>query len=113
MTYGTTYNFYQSPSDRSVICTTYYKGQIIKGIAKCDPADTFDLERGKELAYLRCRKKLLKRKVDRAVDVYSQTVEAVCTANKRRQRAIEFFNDASNEYKEITQALEELETELK
>ena len=113
MTYGTTYNFYQSPSDRSVICTTYYKGQIVKGVAKCDPADVFDLERGKQLAYLRCRKKLLKKKVDRAVDVYANACEAVCAATKRRQRAIEFFNDTSNEYKEITQALEELESELK
>jgi hypothetical protein len=112
ITYGDNYNFYYSQATRSVICTTYYKGKIVKGVAKCDPNDTFDLETGRQLAYLRCRKKFFKRKFERAADTYARAVVEANRAEDRRQRAVEFINDATRELNEVKQALATLETEL-
>ncbi len=112
ITYEDTYHFYQSSADRSVICTTYYKGKLVKSIAKCDPNDSFDLETGKKLAYLRCKRKFLRRKHARAAEAYANAVVAVRKAEERRQNAIDFFNDTASEFREVNRALAELETAL-
>lgn len=52
-TYGSKHHFHHNPKNNNVICTTTYKNQTIRGIAKCDPEDDFVLENGQYLAYLR------------------------------------------------------------
>ena len=60
-----TYSF----SENRVYCMTFYAGKTVKGVAKRDPEDEFDLEAGKKLARARCnyklRKKQLKNKIKR------------------------------------------------
>ena len=48
----TKYQFYSF--NNTIIALSHYKGKIIKGIAKCHPDDEFNLEKGKELAMVRC-----------------------------------------------------------
>lgn len=43
---------------KMVVVTTKYEGKTIKGVAKCAPEDTFDVEVGTKLAKLRCLSKL-------------------------------------------------------
>lgn len=43
---------------KMVVVTTKYEGKTIKGVAKCAPEDTFDVEVGTKLAKLRCIDKL-------------------------------------------------------
>jgi hypothetical protein len=40
-------------SDKVVVYLTTYKGQLFRGISKCNLTDTFDLEFGKKLAKYR------------------------------------------------------------
>ena len=60
-----TYSF----SENRVYCMTFYAGKTVKGVAKRDPEDEFDLEAGKKLAKARCnyklRQKQLKNKIKR------------------------------------------------
>ena len=53
------YKFYTNNKD-IVIAVSSYAGKRVKGIAKLNPADTFDLEYGKRLAQYRCDIKVLK-----------------------------------------------------
>ena len=62
-----------------VIAVSTYAGKTVKGRAKCDPRDGYDLEKGKELAAARCAEKV---------------------ASKRTKRAVRKFADASNKYRE-------------
>lgn len=112
ITYGDNYNFYYSESTRSVICTTYYKGKLIKAAAKCDPADTFDMETGKKLAYLRCRYKFFKKKSAHAAFTYAAAVSEHIKARNRRQKAAEFLSDVTHELRDTTNMLNTLETDL-
>ena len=50
------YTFYIA--DNKVTCVTHYAGKEVKGIAKCDPNDTFDSEYGRRLAQARADKKV-------------------------------------------------------
>ena len=41
--YGEKYHFYHNVETGVVVCTRLYKSQIIRGTAKCDPKDDFDI----------------------------------------------------------------------
>lgn len=58
------YRFYVNGNQ--VICVSSYAKKPIKGVAKCSPEDTFNLEIGKQLAKLRCDAKVAKQRVKRA-----------------------------------------------
>lgn len=103
--YGNKHNFYYDSNNRTVICTTYYKGKTVKGTAKCDPGDSFDEKVGKKLAFLRCKQKTSKRKLASAIAAYKDADDAVARAELRRKKAVAFLADA-------TSALTEAEREL-
>lgn len=46
--------------DNVVMAIVHHAGHTFKGIAKCDPQDTFDLEYGKKIARIRCLIKINK-----------------------------------------------------
>ena len=45
-------------SDKEVICEYSWRGRRYYGKAKCHPSDTFDLEKGKKLAFARANLKV-------------------------------------------------------
>jgi hypothetical protein len=79
--YGEKYHFYHNAETGTIVCTTLYKGQMVRGIAKCSPEDDFDIEIGKKLAYLRCKQKFFKKKVKRACQAYKDAVVANARTN--------------------------------
>ena len=44
-----------SINGNTVYCMTYYAGKTIKGVAKCDPEDEFDITLGKKIALTRAQ----------------------------------------------------------
>lgn len=46
--------------DNVVMAIVRHCGHTFKGIAKCDPRDTFDIELGKKIARIRCLVKINK-----------------------------------------------------
>ena len=59
------YVFYTTKN--KVIAVSTYAGKIVKGIAKCNPIDEYDLEKGKKLAAARCNVKVAEKRCKRAV----------------------------------------------
>jgi hypothetical protein len=95
--YGDKYNFYYLDNG-TIICTTYYKGKLVRGIAKCSPDDTFDINVGRRLAYLRCKAKYMKVKCKHAENVFSSTLKVYLKAQKDLKKANAFSSDALAEF---------------
>ena len=58
------YRFIQAGD--KVIAISTFAGKTVRGVAKCDPRDDFDIETGKEIAATRCAYKIAKRRAARA-----------------------------------------------
>jgi hypothetical protein len=69
-----------------VIAVSTYAGKIVRGIAKCNPVDEFDVERGKVLAAARCNLKVAKKRRTRAAKKYQEAIE------KQRQATDHMFD---------------------
>ncbi len=104
-TYGIKYQFYYNEDKNSVVCTTVYKGQTIRAIAKCDPEDTFNLEVGKKIAYLRCKQKFARKKLIHAGAVYRDSFSKYERSKRNLDKAAEFVSDSVHQLKEANEAL--------
>lgn len=74
------YKFYNS--DNKVVALGSFAGKTVRGVAKCDPADTFSLEDGKELAAARCEAKIAEK---RAKCAFNKLVEAIRDFEKAKE----------------------------
>lgn len=92
------YRFIQN--DNNVICLSSYAKRAVRGIAKCSPADEFDLETGKKLAQLRCDTKIAEKRLIRAREKYSESVDALNKALKYYDDMWEYYLDSLEQYKE-------------
>ena len=99
-----TYNI----SDKKVYCMTYYAGKTIKGIAKCDPEDTFNEQSGKDLSKARCDVKLTKKKLDRCNKRVLLAAAELEAAQKRYNNALKYQDEALVTYMNARDSLEEL-----
>ena len=66
-----TYRVYETPN--RVIAVSSFADQTVRGVAKCNPADEFDSEKGTALATARCGVKIAEKRVKRA---YAKVDEA-------------------------------------
>lgn len=91
-----------------VIAVSTYAGKTVKGRAKCDPRDGFDLEKGKKLAAARCAEKVAKKRAKRAVrkfaDALNKHREAKCYLDKMSQYVID-SEKAYEDAKEYTASI--------
>ena len=101
-----TYSF----SENRVYCMTFYAGKTVKGVAKRNPEDEFDLEVGKKLARARCeyklRKKQLKNKLKRCEIAESELM----IAQNHARNAVIYKVEAEENLKAAKKALEEIES---
>ena len=104
-----TYSF----SENRVYCMTFYAGKTVKGVAKRDPEDEFDLEVGKKLARARCeyklRKKQLKNKLKRCEIAESELM----IAQNHARNAVIYKVEAEANLETAKRALEEIEASLR
>ena len=53
--------FFKDESGKDTVCArSTYAGKTVKGYAKCDPRDNYDVESGKALAAARCTAQMVK-----------------------------------------------------
>ena len=100
------YRYYNS--DKTVVAVSTYAGKTVRGVAKCDPSDTFTLDTGKKLAAARCNLKLASRRVKNAENKRNEAFVALEAAQKRVIEMNSYYNDAiacqeaaANELEEI------------
>ena len=111
-TYGKKYHFYYNEENQTIVCTTIYKGQMVRGIAKCSPEDNFDIDIGKRLAYFRCKQKFAQKKLNRALKVYKDAVAMEAKARNDFSKAAEFVSDSGHQLRLASNELINLEREL-
>jgi hypothetical protein len=112
MEYEWKYQFHYNSENKMIICTTTYKGQTIRGVAKCGPDDEFNMAIGKKLAYLRCRQKFAKKKLKRALKAHEDAVKVEAKAKNNLYKATEFVNDSDCQLETATDELTNFEREL-
>ena len=74
------YKFYQTKTAdgfQKIIAVATYAGKTVRGVAICDPKDTFDPDFGKKLAAARCEAKVALKRLNRATVKYNEAQDAV------------------------------------
>lgn len=110
--YGDKYHFYYNFANNTVVCITFYKGQTIRGAAKCNPDDNFNLDVGRRLAYLRCKQKFAKKKLKHSRKVYNESAIISAKAKNNFEKAREFMNDSEMQFENANNELIKFESEL-
>ena len=101
-----------SVSGNTVYCITYYAGKTIRGIAKCDPEDNFNIEDGMLLAKARCDYKLAKKRVTVKGKRVNLAVEEFERANTHMENAIAYYKEATDAEEKAKHNLEQIIAKL-
>lgn len=86
------YKFYFG--NGKVIAVSTYAGRIVKGVAKCDPSDNFDIEKGKQLAAARCNAKVAAKRVKRAQSELEKAISEFSNASSKVVTMNDYLTDA-------------------
>ena len=105
------YKYYQFKNENggtTVTAASTYAGRTVKGYAKCDPRDSFSIEKGKELAAARCNLKIAEKRKMRAGNKYIQASIEADRAAEYFDRMKQYFMDADDQVDEARAELEKL-----
>ena len=102
-----TYRVYETPPQ--VIAVSSFAGKTVRGVAKCNPADSFDSEKGVALATSRCGVKIAEKRVKRA---YNKVDEAKAAVNAALDHLTEMLKYQSDAEAKLNVAQFELEATL-
>ena len=86
------YRFYFG--ENKVIAVSTYEGKTVRGVAKCDPRDNFDIELGKQLAAARCNQRIAQKRKMRARKELNKALESYYGAEKRVDAMNLYYSDA-------------------
>lgn len=100
------YRYYTAGN--KVIAVSTYAGKTVRGVAKCAEGDTFDMEKGKQLAALRCAEKIAHKRIDRAKRKSREAEAAIEAAETYAEKMEMYVDDAYDELAEIEDTIEEL-----
>ena len=104
-----TYSF----AKNKVYCMTFYAGKTVKGVAKRDPEDEFDLEVGKKLARARCEYKLRKKQLKNKIKRCEIAEAELMIAQNHARNAVIYKVEAETNLETAKKALEEIEASLR
>ena len=95
------YKFYNDGKNKIVAVSTY-AGRTVRGIAKCDPRDNFDVTKGEDLAMARCAEKIAAKRMRRAQKELAKAERAAEIAKRRVDKMKNYLNDSANAWKVAT-----------
>lgn len=101
------YKYVVIPGEK-VIAISTYAGRTVKGVAKCHPNDTFDVEFGKKLAAARCNEKISYKRLTRALNKYKEAIDESFAVDKKIVRMRDYALDAGAAHEEAQRVLMEL-----
>lgn len=106
------YKIFIDEKHRKVIAVSTYAGKTVKGIAKADPRDEFDLEKGKALAIARCGQKIAEKRAKRARLKVSQGIDQLTEAQKHLSKMYDYLMDSNNAVAEAAAKVKSLSEQL-
>lgn len=99
------YQFYHN--DRNVVvAVSSFAGNKVRGIAKCNPNDEFELNRGKEIAAARCDEKIATKRLKRAYSKIDAAKAALDHAIDEYESAKDYQASAKENYNRARYELE-------
>ena len=106
------YYEYKNENGGMTICAmSTYGGRPVKGLAKCDPRDEFDVEKGKKLAAARCNLKVAQKRQARASKKYLEASADFYNAQAFFDRMREYYMDSVDAVDEAAEELRNLVAE--
>lgn len=106
------YRYYVNEKKREVIAASTYAGHTVRGRAKCDPRDEFDIQKGKDLAAARCAAKIAEKRVARATKKVTFAQVQFDEAQEYLSRMNDYWFDARTEVEDAIKRLEALEASM-
>ena len=92
---------------KCVSAVSTYAGRTVRGVARCDVRDNFDLETGKALAAARCNQKVAMKRVKNSARRVAEAQAWVAAAQKYLEDMKQYNADASAELTEANAKLQE------
>lgn len=105
------YNYF-TDDENKVIAVATYAGKPVRGVAKCDPKDTFDLATGKELAAARCNAKVAKKRKANAFKQMNIAKTQFEAAQKQYHDMMNYYEDACDAYDTANVKVTDIENRL-
>lgn len=103
---------YYVDSKNAIHAVSSYAGRAVRGVAKCDPKDDFNLEKGKELAAARCQAKVSTLRLKRATKKLAEAERMLEMAQKYYDAMIVYFNDSARDKEMYDSVAERLRNEM-
>ena len=85
-------------ANSDVIAVSTYAGKTVKGVAKCDPRDTFDMNTGVKIAEARCEKKVANKRLVRARKKYAEAKQKFKDAEAYLHKMSDYVSDATKAF---------------
>ena len=96
-----------------VIAISTYAGKTVKGIAKTDPRDEFDVEKGKALAIARCSAKIAMKRQNRAKKCLAVAQARLEDAQRWVKKMTDYSTDATQAFQKAFDELYKIEQSYK
>lgn len=107
------YFIYQNENGgTTIVAMSTYAGKKVKGYAKCNPEDKFDIEVGKKLAAARCNLKIAEKRKAQAADKYLKAFNQIEEARRYYVKMNEYYIDADDQLDEAAEEVRNILAEL-
>lgn len=107
------YTYINENGSQEIAAVSTYGGKYVKGVAKCNPTDSYELEKGKKLAATRCNFKVASKRLKLAASRKAEAKIALDKAISYYDKMSNFLTKATNEYVEAKEDLNKLIDSLK
>lgn len=104
------YKYIETPN--KVIALSTYAGKTVRGIAKCHPNDTFDVEFGRKLAAARCNAKIAAKRAANAQNKYWEAHKKYLEINRTFKKYSQYYIDAVAQLKDAETYLDEVRSSV-
>lgn len=106
------YKYFTDDKNKLVVAASTYAGRTVRGVAKCSDGDTFDLEKGKELAAARCNLKVAEKRLNRARKKLDESNLALDKAQDYYDKMCYYYDDAAMDVEDAEKNLLEILNKL-
>jgi hypothetical protein len=89
-----------------VIAVSTYEGKTVKGYAKCDVNDVFNLEEGKKLAAARCNERVARKRAKRSERKLVEAKARLAEAQAYFTKMTSYFEDSQEALVEAKASVE-------
>ena len=88
------YRYFTDEKNQKVIAVSTYAGKTVRGVAKTDPKDNFNIETGKILAKARCDMKVAEKRAKRASKKLNEARDLLENAKQHYGKMLSYFSDS-------------------